>query len=150
MKLIKFKFFLIVFMICLGCHTTPTQVEQIELRSDFSESEFKEAIIGEWQSVYEIKGEENIKYLELGEQGKVKLILEKDSIGIEYEGHYSVDFLRPPSEGMVTLAELTISTSKGSIILSHVNFGLHNALPAESGPFLRIDNSPYGVLKKAI
>jgi hypothetical protein len=50
----------------------------------------------------------------------------------------------------VTFAELTIKTSEKNIILSRVNFGLHNALPLEAGPFLRIDEAPYGVLKKII
>lgn len=146
----RFEFILIMLIFCLGCHKTPTQVDQIELREGLSASEFKEAIIGKWQSVYEKPGKENVLYLELSRKGSAKIIIKKDSDKKEYEGNYSIDFLRPPSIGMVTLAELTIKTSKENIILSRVNFGLHNAFPVEAGFLLRIDNEPYGVLKKII
>ena len=148
MNLTKSKIYLFGLIICLCCNNEPISTK-VELRSDFSESEFKNAIIGKWKSVYEITGEENVIYLELSEQGKVELILEKNSVRKEFVGNYSVDFLRPPSEGKVTFAELTITTSNGDmIILSRVNFGLHNAMPEGSGFFLRIDESPFGVLKR--
>ncbi len=145
----RFEFVLIMLILCLNCHRTPTQVDQIELREDFSESEFKEAIIGKWESVFEIPGKQNIGYLELTRQGNAKIIIKQDGNKKEHKGSYSLTFLRPPMEGNVTLAELTIITSKESIILSRVNFGIHNAFPAEVF-FLRIDKEPYGVLQRMI
>ena len=144
----RFEFTLIMLIFCLCCHKTPTQIDQIELREDLSESEFKKAIIGKRQSVYEIPGKQNVEYLELTRHGNAKIIIKQDGDKKEYKGSYSITFLRPPTEGMVTLAEFTIKTSKENIILSRVNFGLHNAFPVEAGFLLRIDNEPYGVLKK--
>jgi len=147
----NFKFnnlILTVLIFCLSCHNTPTQVEQIELREDLSEAEFKKAIIGNWQSVYETPGKEIVDYLELDLQGNAKIIIKQAGNKREYQGNYRIIFLRPPTKGMVTLAELTIQTSGENIILSQVNFGLHNAVHAQVGFLLRIDKEPYGVLKK--
>ncbi|MFA9391505.1 MAG: hypothetical protein ACERKD_16970 [Prolixibacteraceae bacterium] len=119
-----------------------------ELKENFSDSEFKEAIIGKWQSIFEHEGQENVIYLELSNQNKAKITIEKESKQNKYEGDYKVSYLRPPDEGMVTLAEITILTSNDTLVLSRVNFGLHNYFPAERGPFLRIDQSPYGVMER--
>ena len=57
---------------------------------------------------------------------------------------------RPPSPGKVTLATITISPAKaGPINLSRVNFGLHNGVFIGDNPVLRIDNEPFGALKRA-
>lgn len=104
----RFEFILIILIFFLSCHKTPTQVDQIELREGLSEFEFKEAIIGKWKSVHEIPGKQNIEYLELTSQGNAKIIIKQDGNKKEYKGSYSLAFLRPPTEGMVTLAELTI------------------------------------------
>ena len=143
------KFCLAALVLGLGCTETPTQFEQPELREDFSEAEFKEAIIGKWQSVYEKPGQENVEYLELGQQGNAKAIIVQNDSRREFEGNYAVSFLRPPTKEVVTFAELTISMPGGDLKLSKVNFGLHNAFPVESGLFLRIDEAPYGVLRRA-
>jgi hypothetical protein len=143
----RFEFILVMFIVCLGCHKTPTQVDQIKLREGLSASEFKEAIIGKWKSVYEIPEKQNIEYLELGRKGNAKIIIKQDGNKKEYKGSYSIVFLRPPTVGMITFAELTIKTAKESIILSRVYFGIHNAVPIE-GCLLRNDNEPYGVLQK--
>src|SRR3990172_9161392 len=93
----KTRLILIVLMFYFGCDKTPNFTDTgVELKSDFSVTEFKNAIIGKWQSVYEKAFEENVKYLELREQGEAKLILERNGIEEEFEGNYSVDFLRPP------------------------------------------------------
>jgi len=147
MNIKKFIVILIALIFYESCHKTPTQIDQIELREGLSASEFKEAIIGKWQSVYEIPGKQNIEYLELTRQGNAKIIIKSDGNKKEYKGGYSITFLRPPTEGMVTLAELTIKTSKENITLSWVNFGHHNAFPVEVF-FLMIDKEPYGVLQR--
>lgn len=151
MNTIKWSIFGIfaVLITSLFCNKEPTSGDpNIELRSDFSEFEFNQALIGEWESVYDVPSAENVQYLKLTEQGKATLILKKENTETEYKGNYTTDFLRPPTEGMVTFAELTISTSTDTIILSRLNFGYNNAFPIESGLYLRIERSPYGTLKR--
>jgi hypothetical protein len=119
----------------------------LELRSDFLEDEFKSAILGKWESVFKHIDKENVIQLKLNNQGIVCLTLEKNEVLRNYDGNYIVTFLRPPSEEMVTFAQIKIQASD-TIILSRVNFGLHNAFPVDEGLFLRIDDSPYGVLSR--
>ena len=52
MSILKNIFILIVIIINFGCNKNPTQLE-FELREDLSETEFKEAILGKWESAYE-------------------------------------------------------------------------------------------------
>lgn len=135
-----------------GCNGTNTKVETISkenvLKENFSETEFKQAIIGKWKSVWKYPKKKNVSYLELNQNGKVKIIIEENGNLQEIKGTYNISFLRTPVKSMITLTKLTITTPEGNIILSRVNFGLHNALPYNSGPFLRIDEEPCGVLEK--
>lgn len=142
----RIEFILIILIFSLDCCRTPTEVNQTELREGLSESEFRAAILGKWESVFEHPGKQNVAYLELTCQGKAKITITHDGNKKEYKGGYSITFLRPPTEGMVTLAELTIKTSNENIILSRVNFGLHNAVPFDEY-LLRIEKEPYGVLR---
>ena len=148
----NFIFILIVLIFCFSCNKTPNDSQefqsQIKLKDDLSETEFKKAIVGKWESVFEAQGKKSIEYLELNQEGDAKIIIKIDGNKKEYDGNYSITYLRTPAEGMVTLAELTIKTDKESIILSRMNFGLHNAFPTNSGYFLRNDEEPFGVLKK--
>jgi hypothetical protein len=154
MVVTKFIFLLLAILFNMSCKNTPNQTNSpeafapIELREDLSESEFKKAIIGQWQSVFEKPGVENVKYLEISENGRVKLIIRQDEVEKNYEGTCQVNFMRPSMEQMVTLAEFMITTPDTNMRLSRINFGLHNALPAGEGPFLRIDEAPFGVLKR--
>ena len=152
MKFKNILLILIVFVFCLGCDKTPTKTSTLidwsNYRSNFSSSEFKEAIIGKWISVFEHQGKENVEYLELSRYGKAIVMIKKDINGKTHTGDYSIHFSRPPRADFVTLAELTIKTSKGDILLSRINFGLHNGVLTGIGPFLRIDREPYGVLEK--
>lgn len=122
--------------------------EAIELISNFSETEFKNALIGEWKSVFEFVEYENVICLKFDNQGKAKITIEKDSVENEYSGDYTVDFLHEPAEENTTLAKISISSSYKEIVLSYVYFGLHNAFPVDSGLFLRIERPPYGVLDR--
>ncbi len=79
----RFELILVMLIVCLGCHKTPTRIDQIELlKEDLSESEFKEAIFGKWKSVYEKQGKENVESLELNRNGEAKIIIKKNSIKI--------------------------------------------------------------------
>ena len=156
MKKIIRTFFVLNIVLCFCCNkesdknneASDNKNEAIELRDNFSETEFKNALIGEWRSVFELAGKENVIYLKFDNQGKARIIIEKDSVEKEYSGDYTVDFLREPAEEMMTIARIIISSSDKEIVLSWVNFGLHNAFPADYGLFLRIEKPPYGVLER--
>ena len=118
----------------------------IELRDNFTEAEFKQAIIGEWQSVYQLTEQENVLCLTLTDKNNATIILSKEGNEKTYSGTYNVSFLRPPSSEEMTLGQITIKTTSSDIALKRVNFSLHSAV--RGGPFLRIDVSPYGVLER--
>lgn len=122
------------------------KADLIELRDNFTEAEFKQAIIGEWQSVYEHTGEENVLFLALTDKNNAKVIISKEGSEKTYSGNYSVSFLRPPSSEEITLGEITIKTTSSDIVLSRVSFSFHSAV--RGGPFLRIGVTPYGVLER--
>jgi hypothetical protein len=130
----------------LPTRTKTIFIDRNNLRDDLSASEFKNALIGKWQSVFELEGWENVTYLKLDNQGKAGIILEKDGVSQEYSGDYTVDFIYEPMPENVTLAEITISGPEKEIVLSRVNFGLHNAF--RYGIFLRIEKPPLGVLER--
>ncbi len=141
---------LFILIFCLGCNKTTTETNWSDYRSDLSASDFKEAIIGKWKSVFEAPpGKENIEYLELSRTGKAKIVIKKNGDRKTIAGDYSINFPRPPVKGSVTLAELIIEKSNGNIILSRVSFGLHNGVSA-TDILLKIDKEPYGTLKKTI
>lgn len=145
-KLIIFCF--VCINLCLSCGNDSPEETEIELREDLNEGEFKQAILGEWQSVYEIDGEENVTYLNLGKEKNVNITLRKNSTEEEFSGVYTLSYMRTPVPGTVTMAKIDIQASDTLIVLSRVNFGLHNALPIGEGLFLRIDDAPYGVLER--
>ncbi len=125
--------------------------EPIELRSDFSATEFKDAIIGEWKSVFENPEYENVIYLEFDDQNKSRIILKKDDVEKKYSGNYVVTFMREPAEGNATFAKIVILSSEKNVELSRVCFDLHNGVHDARDPFgyfLRIYDLPYGVLEK--
>jgi uncharacterized membrane protein len=121
-------------------------VNPIELRNNFSEAEFKQAIIGEWKSVFENTGEENVISLSLTDKNNATITISKEGSEKTYNGTYSVSFLSPSSPERITFGEITIKTTSTDIVLSRVNFGLHSAV--RGGPFLRIDVAPHGVLER--
>ena len=118
----------------------------IELRDNFTEAEFKQAIIGEWQSVYQLSEQENVLYLTLTDKNNATITISKEGNEKTYSGTYSVSFLRAPSSEEMTLGQITIKTTSSDIVLTRVNFSLHSAV--RGGPFLKIDVSPYGVLER--
>jgi hypothetical protein len=152
MKTFNYLIILFVFISLIGCNKESdsdarTESKIIDLKENFSADEFKEAIIGKWQSVFEHAGKENVIYLELNDKNEAKITLKKDNASNNYQGDYIVDFSRQPMEDYLTLGEITISTQNKIIKLSRVNFGLHSAVHGDS-MYLRIDESPYGVLDR--
>jgi hypothetical protein len=147
---IKIQLLFIILILCLGCNNTSSENQEhkirIELKGNLSGAEFKEAIIGKWGSVFYYPDKENIEYLELDKNGNAKIIIEKDTDKKEFKGNYTINFLRPPAKSMITFAEIIIKTSGYEIVLSRVNFGMHNGVPYKWGNLLRIDSEPPGVL----
>jgi hypothetical protein len=139
--------FIILFTSILfsSCHDTPTEITQTELREDLSKSEFKEAIIGKWKSIFETPEKATVERIELDSQQNAIVVIKHNENSDEYKGTYQLTFFRPPEKGNVTLAEITIEAPERTISL---NFGLHSALPVDSGYLLRIDEEPFGVLQK--
>ena len=144
---------LVLLVFCIGCINAASRdretLSPTRLQESLSEPEFSKALIGKWKSVWELEGKETIEYLELTRNGEAKIGIQKGADMREIEGNYRIMFLRPASKGMVTLAELVVETPGETVVLSYVSFGLHNALPIERGPFLRIDAEPFGVLERA-
>jgi hypothetical protein len=154
MKTINGVFIICSIILFYSCNKESDKTElsePIELRSDFSANEFKNAIIGEWKSVFENPEYENVIYLEFDDQNNSRIILKKDDIEKKYSGNYVVTFMREPAEGNTTLAKIVISSSEKNVELSRVCFDLHNGVHDARDPFgflLRIYDPPYGVLEK--
>jgi hypothetical protein len=148
MKTLKSLVLILSFLLCFCCGELNTKIDILELRSDFTETEFKAAIVGKWQSVYELAENKNVIFLKFYEQNNVKVTTKKNDAKEDFDGSYSVEFLRPASKGIVTWAKITIKTTTGELILPRVSFDKHNAFSVGTELFLRIDESPYGVLKR--
>ena len=127
----------------------PTDAESIKLREDVSASEFKSAIVGKWQSVFTYKNKRNIQTLEFTHDGTATLVVAHADKWQRYSGPYTIIFEREPDAGTVTFATITIKpTGSDPIVLSRVNFGLHNGVHTDQGLLLRIDREPHGALKR--
>ena len=148
--------FLCFISFCLSCNRNPTAGEDlfvnIKLQQSFSASEFKEAVIGKWMSVFEYQGRENVEYLELSRTGQALIIIKKESDRETFGGDYTIHFPYPIGEGILTEATITITNYKGpTIILSNVRFMYHNGAAALSHHLemlFRHDRKPWAVLKK--
>jgi len=67
----------------------------------------------------------------------------------QYSGPYTITFDREPNAGSVTFATISIRPRESDpIVLSRVNFGLHNGINIKEGIVLRIDKEPHGVMKR--
>lgn len=147
----KLKLIPIAWLILFSCikapNNSPPEIDWSNYTGYLSASEFKDAIIGIWKSVYIHKGSENVERLEVFPFGIARVFI-NDGLRVEVTGKYEIDFLRPPAEGNITIAEMTITSDNDQIVLSRMSFGYHNAVPMTVGILLRIDKSPYGVLAK--
>jgi len=145
-RVIPFHSIIILLLIITvsGCFKAPTE---IEIKDDLSESDFKKALIGKWESVYQREGHENVERLEVFPFGIANVII-NNGLKVKVTGKYEIYFLRPPAEGNVTIAEMTITSDNTQIKLSRMKFGYHNGVHMSLGILLRIDESPYGALTK--
>ncbi|HBC87233.1 MAG TPA: hypothetical protein DCZ94_09785 [Lentisphaeria bacterium] len=157
MKSLILSIVLIGVFICAS-HEGTAQPEQaqvisksaIDLKEDFSASDFKLAVVGKWKSVFNAdKTKRNIQNLEFTSDGTASLIITQADNSEQYSGSYTITFDREPGVGTVTVATIAInSNGSNPIVLSRVSFGLHNGIPLKEGIVLRIDREPYGVLKR--
>ncbi len=148
----KIHFSICLIFVFIGCEGSITSsieyYSNVEIRENLLAFEFKEAIIGRWENQLIIQDKANIEKLDLSRSGKARIIIVENNARKVLIGEYFVTFRQPPDIGSVTLAEITIKNSAESIVLSHVNFGLHNMVGGSDENFLRIDSEPYGVMKK--
>lgn len=118
------------------------------MRGNLNAPEFKKALIGKWTAAYTYESRRNIVQLDLGPDGTAKLVTTCEGRKTEQVGRYEVDFERPPDPGMTTFARIVIAVPESDpVVLSRVNFGRHNGVMWDRGPFLRIDREPWGVLE---
>ena len=156
MKSLILSIILIVISEC-SSHEAPTMPVEtqtpsksgIELKSNFTTSDFRSAVIGKWKSVFTYESRQNIQNIELTSDGHAKVVIVQGNKSQSYSGPYVISFDRKPNTESVTFATITIFQDKSNpIILSRVNFGLHNGINIKEGIVLRIDKTPYGVLQK--
>jgi hypothetical protein len=119
------------------------------LRSNLSAQEFAAALRGRWESVFALPGSTNIVHAEFrADDTAVVVVAASDAVRTN-TGPYRLEFERPPSSNMVTLARITMQGKQGEWVLLRVNFGLHNGVH-ERRLLLRIDGNPHGALDRAL
>ena len=150
-KTMKLSFFLLISIILLGCNNEPDpdpcpEPVLVELRENFSEAEFENAIIGTWVSALESEDRTNVRFLKIDCENNVEITIQKNGLSKSYVGDLTVEYLRPPGPGNVTRAKFIITTKVEEIVLSDVEFGRNNFLPYENR-YLRNYVSPYATLE---
>ncbi len=118
------------------------------LYEDLSREAYLRALIGEWMSAWDDTSRDFVRSLTLTEGGMATVTIQ-ERFGEQrvIAGTYAIAFLRPPAQGSVTLADITIVAPSGEkVVLASASFGLHNAVIG--GPYLRIDGDPVAVLKR--
>lgn len=123
-----------------------------ELKDNFSESEFENAIIGTWKSAYEHPDDANVIFLNIDCQNIAQISIRENDANEDFKGDLTVEYLRPTTPGMVTLAKLIVTTKEEEIVLSRVWFGLNNfiSIPPEGELYLRNMGSPSATLKREV
>lgn len=134
-----------------GCNNEPDpdpcpEPNLVELRENFSEAEFENAIIGTWKSAFEWEDNVNVKFLKIDCEKNAEIHLEENGQSEIYVGDLSVQYVRPIGPGYVTRAQLIITTKDEEIVLSDVGFGKNNMISAEN-LYLRNYDSPHATLE---
>lgn len=148
-------------VLCLGCCQTGQSLDEgtvqtgtasanVELKDNLDSGAFQKALVGSWSSVFSDKSRDFIRFLRIGTDGAASVTIQKrNGEQRSITGPYELSFVRPPSPGDVTLGNIAIVAPSGEkVVLTRVNFGLHNAVLMKEGPFLRIGGSPSGVLER--
>ena len=154
MKSISSSICFLLFIIYSGCnnkddlHPCPKPV-LVELRGNFSEDEFENAIIGTWQSALESEDRTHVRFLKIDCEKNVEITIVENGLSESYIGDLFVEYLRPTSPSMITRAKLIITTKVEEIVLSDVQFGRNNFLPYDN-LYLRNYLSPYATLEWAV
>ena len=126
--------------------------EFVELRDNFSEAEFENAIIGTWESAYEHPDNANVIFLRIDCNKHTEITIRENNVNKNFEGDLTVEYLRPTSPEMVNLAKLIINTKEEEIVLSCVWFGLNNfiSIPPEGELYLRNMGAPSATLERKV
>jgi hypothetical protein len=120
----------------------------VELRENFSEDEFENAIIGTWRSAFEWEDNVNVIFLKIDCENKAEIHIDEDGLMESYLGDLSIEYPRPTSPTRTTRAKLIIKTTSEEIVLSDVGFGKNNMISAEN-LYLRNYDSPQSTLEWA-
>lgn len=123
--------------------------ELVELRENFSESEFENAIIGTWKSAFEWEDNVNVMFLKIDCENNAEIHLEENGHSEIYIGDLTVEYPRPTSPTRTTRAKLIIKTKDEEIVLSDVGFGKNNMISAEN-LYLRNYGTPHATLEWAV
>jgi hypothetical protein len=157
MKSIELIILVLCFSLFACCENEPDpepcpEPEFVELRDNFSEAEFENAIIGTWISVYEHPENANVIFMSIDCNKKTEITIRENNISEEFKGDLTIEYLRPTSPEMVTLAKLTINMKEDQIELSRVWFGLNNfiSIPPEGELYLRNLGSPSATLQREV
>lgn len=120
--------------------------EYEELKDNFSEVEFENAIIGTWTSAFEWEDNVNVMFLKIDCENNAEIILEGNGQIESYVGELTVEYHRPASPGNITLAILIITSEDDEIVLSDVSFGGNNMISAEN-LYLLNHSPPFATLE---
>jgi hypothetical protein len=134
-----------------GCNNEPDpdpcpEPELVELRENFSDAEFENAIIGTWKSAFEWEDNVNVMFLKIDCENNTEIHLEENGQSKIYVGDLNIQYVRPIGTGYVTRTQIIINTKDEEIILSDVGFGKNNMISAEN-LYLRNYGSPHATLE---
>jgi hypothetical protein len=118
-----------------------------ELHPSLSAPNFAAALIGHWETAFAAPGRTNVTRAEFRRDGTATVVVVNGKRETKHTGPYRLEFERPPATNMVTLAKITIQHDGGELILSHVNFDMHNGVQY-GRVLLRIDGQPVGALDR--
>lgn len=125
-----------------------TSARSVVLREDLDAADFAKALQGQWISVFTHRSAANVQQAEFKPDGNATIAISRGGVQERIAGRYRLEFEREPTAGKVTFARIVVSCEGADVSLSRVNFGLHSGVHQDIGPLLRIDQEPYGALRR--
>jgi hypothetical protein len=151
MKQLKILFILVVFILFVSCFpnkdSNSNNSHAIKIAQNLNKNDFKAVLIGEWNSKFTYNNKQNIKYVKFNKNQTVDIIIFDTNKENKYSGNYLIIFPKKKANDTIVTIKITPKNNK-EIILENVHFGLHNCVHMSVGLLLRIDNEPFGVMKK--
>jgi hypothetical protein len=118
--------------------------DEIALRTDFTNEELEKALVGKWETAFEIPGYENVTFLEYKGDGTATATLK--NAGKTYSGPCTIEFVYVDPVYRAE-ADLTISGQEDELILDNLGFDYCRIIPYDSTIYLTI-SWPVSVLKR--